>query len=93
MDNAVWSSWDQSLCDEHSGGRPQILNDEALNAAIEKDNSRTHAELAERLQISSETLNLFLHRTGKADKMSTFTQQDVGSQQAAKSKSFAFSAL
>ncbi|GFV97658.1 histone-lysine N-methyltransferase SETMAR [Trichonephila clavipes] len=46
-------------------GRPQALDDEALQAAIEEDSSQTCGELARQFNTFSETIILHLHRLGK----------------------------
>lgn len=45
-----------SLCDEPRSDQAQVLDDEALKVAIEEDNSQTCGELAERFQVSDETV-------------------------------------
>ncbi|GFW04516.1 histone-lysine N-methyltransferase SETMAR [Trichonephila clavipes] len=57
---------DLSLCDK---SRPQALDDEALQAAIEKDSSQTHGELARQFNTSSEMVRLHLHRLGKKNRL------------------------
>ena len=59
-----------SLCDEARCGRPQALDNEALQAAIEEDSSLTCGELARQFNVSDETVRLHLHRLGKAYKLS-----------------------
>ena len=59
-----------SLCDEARCGRPQALDNEALQAAIEEDSSLTCGELARHFNLSDETVRLHLHRLGKAYKLS-----------------------
>ncbi|GFY67460.1 histone-lysine N-methyltransferase SETMAR [Trichonephila inaurata madagascariensis] len=54
-------SRDLSLCDKARIGRSQALDDEALQAAIEEDNSQTGGELARQFNTSSETVRLHLH--------------------------------
>ncbi|XP_076036844.1 histone-lysine N-methyltransferase SETMAR-like [Oratosquilla oratoria] len=49
-----FKSGDLSLCDEPRCGRPQVLNDGVLKAAIEEDSSLTCGELARRF-VSDET--------------------------------------
>ncbi|GFY14708.1 histone-lysine N-methyltransferase SETMAR [Trichonephila clavipes] len=49
-------SGDLSLCDKARSGRPQALNDEALQAAIEEDSSQTCGELARQFNTSNETV-------------------------------------
>ncbi|GFS60985.1 histone-lysine N-methyltransferase SETMAR [Trichonephila inaurata madagascariensis] len=53
-----------SLCDKARTGRPQALDDEALQAAIE-DSSQTCSELARQFITSSETVRHHVHRLGK----------------------------
>ncbi|XP_076052673.1 histone-lysine N-methyltransferase SETMAR-like [Oratosquilla oratoria] len=55
-------SGDLSLRDEPRSGRPQVLNDGVLKAAIEEDSSLTCGELARRFNVSDETVRLHLHR-------------------------------
>ncbi|PRD35493.1 UNVERIFIED_CONTAM: hypothetical protein NCL1_11474 [Trichonephila clavipes] len=45
------------------------LDDEALQAAIEKDSSQTHGELARQFNTSSEMVRLHLHRLGKKNRL------------------------
>ncbi|GFY47795.1 histone-lysine N-methyltransferase SETMAR [Trichonephila inaurata madagascariensis] len=59
-----------SLCDKNRTGRPQALDDEALQAAIEEDSSQTCGELAIQINTSSETVRLHLHRLGKTYRLS-----------------------
>lgn len=47
-------------------GRQQVLDDEALNAAVEEDYSQICGEVAERFEVSDETVRLPLHIVGKA---------------------------
>ncbi|GFU22261.1 histone-lysine N-methyltransferase SETMAR [Trichonephila clavipes] len=54
-------SGDLSLCDRAQTGQPQVLDDEALQAAIEEDSSQTCGELARKFNTSSETVRLHLH--------------------------------
>ncbi|GFS43956.1 histone-lysine N-methyltransferase SETMAR [Trichonephila inaurata madagascariensis] len=61
-------SGDLSLCDKARTGRPQALDDEALQAAIEEDSSQTYGELARQFNTSSQTVNL--HRLGKTYRLS-----------------------
>ncbi|GFW59782.1 histone-lysine N-methyltransferase SETMAR [Trichonephila clavipes] len=49
-------SGDLSLCNKARTGRPQALDDEALQAAIEGDNSQMCAELARQFNTSSKTV-------------------------------------
>ncbi|XP_076056692.1 uncharacterized protein LOC143034476 isoform X1 [Oratosquilla oratoria] len=57
-----FKSGDLSLRDERRSGRPQVLNDGVLKAAIEEDSSLTCGELARQLNVSDETVRLHLHR-------------------------------
>lgn len=63
-------SGDLSLCDEPRSGRPQALDNEALQAAIEEDSSLTCGELARQFNVSDETVRLHLHRLGKTYRLS-----------------------
>ncbi|GFY79041.1 mariner Mos1 transposase [Trichonephila inaurata madagascariensis] len=65
-----FGSGDLSLCDKARTGRPQALDDEALQAAIEEDSSQTCGELVRQFNTSSETVRLHLHRLGKTYKLS-----------------------
>ena len=47
-----FKSRDLSLRDEPCSGRPQVLNDEVLKAAIEQDSSLTCGELARQFNVS-----------------------------------------
>lgn len=59
-----------SFCDEDDIGWLQILDDEAPMAAIEENKSEACGESAKRFQISDERIRLYLHRKGKAYKLS-----------------------
>ncbi|GFX93296.1 histone-lysine N-methyltransferase SETMAR [Trichonephila clavipes] len=63
-------SGDLFLCDKARTGRPQALDDEALQAAIEEDSSQTCGELARQFNTSSELVKLHLHRLGKTYRLS-----------------------
>ena len=65
-----FKSGDLSLRDEPSSGRPQVLNDRGLKAAIEEGSSLTCGELARQFNVSDETVRLHLHRLDKAYKLS-----------------------
>lgn len=58
------------FCDEPRIGRAQLLDDKALNAAIEANNKQNSGELAERFQVSNETVRYHLHRIAKAYELS-----------------------
>ncbi|XP_076066931.1 histone-lysine N-methyltransferase SETMAR-like [Oratosquilla oratoria] len=57
-----FKSGDLSLRDEPRSGRPQVLNDGVLKAAIEEDSSLTCGEVARQFNVSDETVSLHLHR-------------------------------
>jgi len=61
---------DVSLADEPRSGRPHVLDDEALKAAIEEDSGLTCDKLAERFRVSVETVRLHLHGIGKSYRLS-----------------------
>ncbi|GFV71777.1 histone-lysine N-methyltransferase SETMAR [Trichonephila clavipes] len=61
---------DLYLCAKARTGRPQALEDEALQASIEEDSSQTCGELARQFNTSSETVRLHLHRLGKTYRLS-----------------------
>ncbi|GFW98501.1 histone-lysine N-methyltransferase SETMAR [Trichonephila clavipes] len=63
-------SGDLSLCDKARTGRPQVLDDEALQVAIEEVSSQTCGELARQFNTSSETVRFHLHRLGKTYRLS-----------------------
>ncbi|GFW85763.1 histone-lysine N-methyltransferase SETMAR [Trichonephila clavipes] len=63
-------SGDLSLCDKARTGRPQALDDEALQAAIGKDSSQTCGELVRQFNTSSEIVRLYVHRLGKTYRLS-----------------------
>ncbi|GFU87001.1 histone-lysine N-methyltransferase SETMAR [Trichonephila clavipes] len=63
-------SGDLSLCDKARIGRPQALDDEALQAAIEENSSQTYGELVRQINTSSKTVRLHLHRIGKTYRLS-----------------------
>ncbi|GFS62128.1 histone-lysine N-methyltransferase SETMAR [Trichonephila clavipes] len=77
-------SRDLSLCDKARTGRPQALDDEALQASIEEDSSQTCGELAIQFKSSSEMVRLHLYRLGKTYRLSKWvphTLLDVHKQQ------------
>ena len=47
---------------EPRSGRPQVLNDRALKAAIEEDSSLMWVEPARQFKVSDEIVRLHLHR-------------------------------
>ncbi|GFY57116.1 histone-lysine N-methyltransferase SETMAR [Trichonephila inaurata madagascariensis] len=57
-----FTSIDSSLCDKARTGRPQALDDEALQAANQEDSSQTCGELAREFNTSSGMVRLHLHR-------------------------------
>ncbi|GFY59519.1 histone-lysine N-methyltransferase SETMAR [Trichonephila inaurata madagascariensis] len=57
-----FKSGDLSFCDKARTGRPQALDDEALQAAIVEHSSQTCGELDRQFNTSSETVRLHLHR-------------------------------
>ena len=56
-------SGNEALEDEPRAGRPILLNNDDLKAAIETDSSLTCHELALRFLVSDETIRLHLHQT------------------------------
>ena len=73
-----FKSGDLSLRDESRSGRPQVLNDRALKAAIEEDSSLTCGELARQFNVSDKTVRLYLHRLGKAYTIGKTRWQNAG---------------
>ncbi|GFY37241.1 histone-lysine N-methyltransferase SETMAR [Trichonephila inaurata madagascariensis] len=65
-------SGDSSLWDRARNGRPQALDDEALQVVIEEDSSQRSGELARQFSTSSETVGLHLHRLGKTYRLSNW---------------------
>lgn len=63
-------SGDLFLCDESCSSQSQVLDDEALKAAMQEDNSQTCGELTKYFQVSDETVRLHLHCIGKTYKLS-----------------------
>ncbi|GFY64897.1 histone-lysine N-methyltransferase SETMAR [Trichonephila inaurata madagascariensis] len=63
-------SGDLSLCDKAQTGRPQALDDEALQAAIVEDSGQMCGELARQFNTSSETVRLPLHCLGLTYRLS-----------------------
>ena len=61
-----FASGDASYDDAPRQGRPTIVDDDELMAAIESDSSQTCQQLAERFNVRDETIRLHLHRMGKA---------------------------
>ncbi|GFY39046.1 histone-lysine N-methyltransferase SETMAR [Trichonephila inaurata madagascariensis] len=59
-----------SLCDKAQTGRPQALDDEAPQVAIEEDSSQTCGELARHFTTSSEMIRLPLLRFDKTYRLS-----------------------
>ena len=72
-----FNSGDLSVRDEPRSGRPLILNDGVLNAAIEQNSSLTCGELARQFNVSDETVRLHLHRLGKAHKLSKWVPRTL----------------
>ena len=54
-----------TLEDQPRSGRPSSLDEEQLKQAIEEDSSLTCQELAERFNVSDETIRRHLHQLGK----------------------------
>ncbi|XP_023214631.1 histone-lysine N-methyltransferase SETMAR-like [Centruroides sculpturatus] len=65
-----FSSGDESLKDEPREGRPYVINNDELQAAIEEDSTQTCQILAQKFSISDETVHLHLHSLGKVYKLS-----------------------
>jgi [histone H3]-lysine36 N-dimethyltransferase SETMAR len=63
-------SGDVSVCDAQRSGRPQAVDNEALQAAIEEDSSLTCGELARQFNVSAETVRVHLHSVGKTYRLS-----------------------
>ncbi|PRD32311.1 UNVERIFIED_CONTAM: Histone-lysine N-methyltransferase SETMAR [Trichonephila clavipes] len=61
---------DLSLWVKARTGRPQTLDEEPLQVAIEEDSSQTCGELARQSNISSKMVRLHLHRLGKMYRLS-----------------------
>ncbi|GFW11282.1 histone-lysine N-methyltransferase SETMAR [Trichonephila clavipes] len=59
-----------SFYDKARTGRPQALNNEALQAAIEEDSCQTGGELARQFNTSSEMVRRYLHHFGKTNRLS-----------------------
>ncbi|GFS61769.1 histone-lysine N-methyltransferase SETMAR [Trichonephila inaurata madagascariensis] len=70
-------SGDLSLCDRARTGRPQALDDEPLQVAIEEDSCQTCGKLARQFNTSNATVRLPPHRLGK-----TVQAEQVGSSHA-----------
>ncbi|GJQ75677.1 hypothetical protein Trydic_g17751 [Trypoxylus dichotomus] len=64
----TFSLGDLRLTDEAHSGRPKINED--LKQVVEENSSSTCLELAERLNVSDETIRLHLHQLGKTWKLS-----------------------
>ncbi|XP_067131582.1 histone-lysine N-methyltransferase SETMAR-like [Centruroides vittatus] len=65
-----FSSGDESLKDVPREGRPYVINDDELQAAIEEDSAQTCQMLAQRISVNDETVRLHLHSLGKVYKLS-----------------------
>ncbi|GFW64699.1 histone-lysine N-methyltransferase SETMAR [Trichonephila clavipes] len=63
-------SGDLSLCDKARTGRPQALDDDARQVAIEEGSSQTCGELTRQFNTSSEKVRLHLRRLGKTYRLS-----------------------
>ncbi|GFY37890.1 histone-lysine N-methyltransferase SETMAR [Trichonephila inaurata madagascariensis] len=63
-------SGDLSLSDKARTVRPQALDDETQQAAIEEDSSQTCGELSRQFNTSSEKVRLHLHSLGKMYRLS-----------------------
>ena len=65
-----FATGDESLEDETRAGRPLTLDIEELRTMIETNSQLTCQMLAERFQVSDETIRLHLHKLGKTWKLS-----------------------
>ncbi|GFV30319.1 histone-lysine N-methyltransferase SETMAR [Trichonephila clavipes] len=65
-----FSSGDLSLCAKARTVRPQVLDNEALQVAIEEDSSQACGELARKFNTSSEMVRLHQYRLGKTCRLS-----------------------
>ena len=70
-------SGNEALEDEPRAGRPILLNNDDLKAAIETDSSLTCHELAYGFLVSDETIRLHLHQLGKRLKMSRWVPYEL----------------
>ncbi|XP_076053689.1 histone-lysine N-methyltransferase SETMAR-like [Oratosquilla oratoria] len=72
-----FKSGDLSLRGEPRSGRPQVLNDGVLKAAIEEDSSLTCGEFVRQFNVSNETVRIHLHRLGKTFKLSKWVPRTL----------------
>jgi [histone H3]-lysine36 N-dimethyltransferase SETMAR len=72
-----FSSGDFSLIDEARSGRPKIINNEDIKEVVEANSSTTCLELAERFNVSDETIRLHLHQLGKKWKLSKWVPHEL----------------
>ncbi|GFT42117.1 histone-lysine N-methyltransferase SETMAR [Trichonephila clavipes] len=70
-------SGDLSLCDKARTGRPQVLDDKTLQAAIKDDSSQTCGELARKFNTSSETVRFHLQCLGKTDRLNKWVRHSL----------------
>ncbi|CAK9804076.1 Histone-lysine N-methyltransferase SETMAR [Anthophora quadrimaculata] len=73
-------SGDESLEDEVRSGRPSSLNTDELRIMIETNPNLTCQVLAQRFQVSDETIRLHLHKMGKKWKLSKWVPHDLSSE-------------
>ncbi|GFX26873.1 histone-lysine N-methyltransferase SETMAR [Trichonephila clavipes] len=66
----VKKSGNLALCDKARAGRPQALDAEVLQTAIEEDSSQTCGELARQFNTSCETVRLHMHHLNKMYRLS-----------------------
>lgn len=76
-----FSSGDFNLNDEARSGRPKIINNEDLQQVVEANSSTTCLELAERFNVSDETIRLHLHQLGKTWKLSKWVPHELSHSQ------------
>lgn len=72
-----FSSGDLSLTDEARSGRPKIINNEDIQQVVEANSRTTCLELAERFNVSDETIRLHLHQLGKTWKLSKWVPHEL----------------
>ncbi|GJQ76476.1 hypothetical protein Trydic_g2188 [Trypoxylus dichotomus] len=72
-----FSSEDLSLTGEAESRRSKIINKENLKQAVETNSSATCLELAERFNVSDETIHLRLHQLGKTWKLSKWVPREL----------------
>lgn len=72
-----FSRGDDSLEDAPRPGRPEVIDNEELKAEIELDTKQSCQVLAERFNVSDETIRLHLHQLGRTFKLSQWVPHEL----------------